>query len=68
MNYVILDKETEEMIDLINLSIVEKIKYEKDHPDYFLEEASEEDVLYLLDDDNFDDGDWEEDDDEDCKI
>lgn len=48
MQYLIIEKETDELFDVIQLnSDKEKLNYEKNHPEYYLEEASEEE--YFLD-------------------
>lgn len=66
MNYVILNKETEEMVDVIDLSPKDKLKFEKEHPEWELTEATEEELIIFtnLDEYDDDDGNWE--DDEDC--
>ena len=52
MQYLIIEKETDELFDIIQLnSDKEKLNYEKNHPEYYLEEASEEasEEEYFLD-------------------
>jgi hypothetical protein len=45
MNYLIIEKETDELIDLIDLTEKDKLIYEKKHPEHFLEEATEEELF-----------------------
>lgn len=54
MKYVIFDKDSEELVDIVDFSDIEKIKYEKNNPNHYLE--LEDDLLgELVDDDDFDD-------------
>lgn len=41
MNYLIIERETNELIDLIELSEKDKLIYEKKHPKHSLELADE---------------------------
>lgn len=50
MNYLIIEKETEELIDLIDLSKEDKIVYEKKHPKHLLEIADE--AVFFNDEDD----------------
>ena len=52
MNYLIIERETEELIDLIELSEEGKIVYEKRNPKHMLELADEE--VFFNDDDEGD--------------
>ena len=63
MKYVIFD-ESEELIDIVDFSDVEKTKYEKANPGHYLEledelinDLDEFDDNYFDDDDDFDDDD-----------
>lgn len=55
MKYLIFDNSSEELIDIVNFSDIEKIKYEKLNPNHHLE--LESDVLgdNIFDDENEED-------------
>lgn len=50
MNYLIIEKETNELFDLIELSDKDKIVYEKKHPKHLLELADEN--IFINDEDD----------------
>ena len=67
MKYVIFDQDSEELIDIVDFSDIEKTKYEKANPTHYLE--LEEDLYgSISDDDDFFDDEFDDEFDDDLDL